>query len=195
MIRITPEPFLKSMTSQGEADQFYCHTTNFIPEVDISGVQHYSLESTTNNIIHTSDMHTHFTAGTGTALVSAGSQLLWGLDFIPSERTQYSTIHWHDVCWMCMSVFQKVFTNIQVPVSNFSCTVPPDRTPWLSLSHPAVLPAVLGFYRWNILTSNPGVSALLSHHQKELPRNHKTNSLWALGLRQVTIPANNLLIW
>lgn len=64
-------------------------------------------------------------------------------------------------------------------------TVPPNKTPWLSLSHPSVLPVVLGFYRWNILTSSLDVSALLSHHQKELPRNSKINATWALGIRQI----------
>lgn len=87
---------------------------------------------------------------------------------------------------MCLSVFYKVFANIKAPGFNFSCTVPPDRTPWLSPSHLAVLPVVPGFYRWNISTSNPGVSALLSHHQKELPRNDNINATWALGIRQVT---------
>lgn len=76
----------------------------------------------------------------------------------------------------------------------FSSTVPPNKTPWLSLSHPVVLPVVLSFYRWNILTSVLDVSALLSHHQKELPRNDKINATQALGIRQVKRLANNLPI-
>lgn len=67
----------------------------------------------------------------------------------------------------------------------FSCTVPPNKIPWLSLSHLVVLLTALGFYRWNILTSGLDVSALLSHHQKELPRNDKTNARQALGIRQI----------
>lgn len=65
----------------------------------------------------------------------------------------------------------------------FSRTVPPNKIPWLSLSHPVVLLTVLGFYRWNILTSGLDVSALPSHPQKELPRNDKTNATQALGIR------------
>lgn len=91
-----------------------------------------------------------------------------------------------------MSVFCQVFANTEAPVLHFSCTVPPNKTPWLSPSHPAVLPVVLGFYRWNILTSILDVSALLSHHQKELPRNDKMNATQALGIRQVERTANRL---
>lgn len=98
MVRITPEPFFKSVTSQGKADQFYCHTTNFIPEVDISGVQHHSLERTINSISHISDMHTHFAAGTGTALVFSRITTALGtggaiLSHTASERIEYSAIH------------------------------------------------------------------------------------------------------
>lgn len=91
------------------------------------------------------------------------------------------------------SIFWQVFADIEAPVLYFSCTVPPNKTPWLSLSHPVVLPVVLGFYRWNILTSSLDVSVLLSHHQKELPRNDTINATWASGIRHYISKKNSKL--
>lgn len=45
MVRITPKSFLKSMASQGKPDEPQCHMSNFVPEVDVCGVQHHCLEA------------------------------------------------------------------------------------------------------------------------------------------------------
>lgn len=76
----------------------------------------------------------------------------------------------------CISVFWQIDAKIEAPVFSFSCAVPLNKTPWLSLGHPVALPVVLGFYRWNTLTSSLDVSVLLSHHQKELPKNSHINT-------------------
>lgn len=43
VVRITPKPFLKSVASQGEADEPQGHVPDFVPKVDICGVQHHGL--------------------------------------------------------------------------------------------------------------------------------------------------------
>lgn len=45
VVRITPKSFLKSMASQGKPDEPQCHVSNFVPEVDVCGVQHHCLEA------------------------------------------------------------------------------------------------------------------------------------------------------
>lgn len=45
VVRIAPQPFLKSMASQGDPDEPQGHMSDFIPEVDIRGVQHDCLEA------------------------------------------------------------------------------------------------------------------------------------------------------
>lgn len=92
VVRIAPEPFFKGVTSQGQADQLYCHTTNLIPQVDISGVQHYSLESTTNFSTHISDVQTYLAAGTGAALVCSRTTTALVDQFYPIEHQKEYTI-------------------------------------------------------------------------------------------------------
>lgn len=45
MVRIAPQAFLKSMASQGDPDEPQGDMSNFVPEVDICGVQHDCLEA------------------------------------------------------------------------------------------------------------------------------------------------------
>lgn len=45
MVRITPKSFLKGMASQGKPDEPQCHVSDFVPEVDVCGVQHHRLEA------------------------------------------------------------------------------------------------------------------------------------------------------
>lgn len=52
MVRIAPKPFLKSVASQGDPDEPQGHVSNFIPEVDIRGVQHDCLEGAQTEGIH-----------------------------------------------------------------------------------------------------------------------------------------------
>lgn len=49
MVRIAPQPFLKSMASQGDSDKPQGHVSDFIPEVDIRRVQHDRLEAAQDN--------------------------------------------------------------------------------------------------------------------------------------------------
>lgn len=52
MVRIAPQPFLKSMASQGNSDKPQGHMSNFIPEIDIRGVQHDRLEAAQEEDAH-----------------------------------------------------------------------------------------------------------------------------------------------
>lgn len=45
VVRVTPKPFLKSMASQGEPDEPQGHVSDFVPKVDICGIQHHCLEA------------------------------------------------------------------------------------------------------------------------------------------------------
>lgn len=46
MVRIAPQPFLEGVASQGQADESQGHVSNFVPEVDVRGVQHHRLQAT-----------------------------------------------------------------------------------------------------------------------------------------------------
>lgn len=53
MVRIAPQPFFKSMASQGHPDKPQGYVSDFVPEVDIRGVQHDCLEAAQAEGTHT----------------------------------------------------------------------------------------------------------------------------------------------